>query len=89
MSNKYADLEWEELLLIREWFPEARLKEDYNREILDIGVEIPTDQGLWILLKGEQTNHCYELISPDCKWFERLDGLDKVYHIVYSCRDSS
>jgi len=88
-EKKHEESEWNEFLLIKESFPEARLKEDYNREILDVGVEIPTDHGIWTLLKGEQTNHHYELISPTCKWFEDLDTLADVYNIIHSCRDSS
>jgi len=89
MKNKHAEKEWKEFQLVKEWFAEARLKVDYNREILDVGVEIPTEQGIWIILKGEQTNGCYELISPDFKWFEELDNLADVYNIIHSCRDSS
>lgn len=89
MSRKNAKNEWEEFLRVKEWFPESRIKEDYNREILDIGVEIPVDNAIWILLKGEQTNNLYELISPEFKWFEELEDLSKVYSIIHSCRDSS
>lgn len=89
MKNGHLEREWKEFLKIKDIFPDAQLKEDYNREILDVGVEIPTDQGIWILLKGEQTNHYYELISPDFKWFEKLETLSEVYNIILSCRDSS
>ncbi len=90
MNNQDKTKEWVEFLRIKEWFPEARIKEDYNREILDIGVEIPNSQQVWILLKGEQTQHHYELISPECKWFEGLRDLQEVWEVFHkSCRDSS
>lgn len=89
MKKKHTSLEQEEFLAIKKWFPEAELKQDYNREILDIGAKIHTDQGSWIILKGEQTNHCYELISPDFRWYEDLKKLEDVYHIIHSCRESS
>lgn len=88
--NKDEMKEWTEFLRIKEWFPDARLKEDYNREILDIGAEIPCGDEVWILLKGEQTHHCYELISPACNWFEGLKDLAEVSEVLNrGCRDSS
>lgn len=90
MDKKNETKEWMEFLQIKEWFPEARIKEDYNREILDIGVEIPQGEQVWILLKGEQTQHCYELISPACTWFEGLNDLAEVREVFQkACRDSS
>lgn len=90
MDNLDLTREWVEFLRIKEWFPEARIKEDYNREILDIGAEIPYGGQVWILLKGEQTLNQYELISPDCKWFEGLTDLAEVREVIQrSCRDSS
>lgn len=90
MNRQDATKEWIEFLRIKEWFPEARIKKDYNREILDIGAEIPDGEHTWILLKGEQTQHCYELISPSCTWFEGLKDLAEVWEVFQqSCRDSS
>ncbi|RKD25098.1 hypothetical protein BEP19_04570 [Ammoniphilus oxalaticus] len=89
MNKRHEEIEREEFLRVKRRFPQARLKADYNREIIDIGVEIPTQEGVWILLKGEQTNDCYELISPGFAWFERLETLDDVARTLYSCRESS
>ena len=71
--------EWAEYQLILEWFPEAKIKADYNREILDIGVEITCGGETFILLKGDQTNDKYELITPECLFFEGLQTLADVY----------
>ncbi|MBP1931188.1 hypothetical protein [Ammoniphilus resinae] len=70
--------EEKEFRQIKEVLPQVKLKADYNREILDIGVEIPFGNQIFILLKGEQTNHCYELITPDCRFYEGLRTLTEV-----------
>ncbi len=90
MTLPHQDKEKLEFASIKEWFPESRIKKDYNREILDIGVEIPYQDQWFILLKGEQTNHKYELIAPDCKWFEGLEDLETVDTLIKRlCRESS
>jgi hypothetical protein len=71
--------EWAEYQLILKWFPEARIKVDYNREILDIGAEITWGEKTFILLRGDQTNDKYELITPECLFFEGLETLADVY----------
>ena len=67
-----------EFLKIKDMFPNALLKRDYNREILDIGAEIPEGNSIFILLKGPQTNNLYELITPACHCIEGLATLDQV-----------
>lgn len=85
-----SEVERKEFEAIQSWFPESRIKEDYNREILDIGAEIPYDNQVFILLKGEQTGHRYEVIAPDCKWFEGLEDLSSVDSLLKRlCRESS
>ncbi|RXT04169.1 hypothetical protein [Ammoniphilus sp. CFH 90114] len=85
-----SELEKKEFEAIQEWFPHSRIKEDYNREILDIGVEISIHNQVFILLKGEQTGHTYEVIDPECKWYEGLVDLNAVDVLIKRiCRESS
>jgi hypothetical protein len=79
--NKQSIHELKELQLIKEWFPDAILKEDYNREILDIGAEIRVGKDIIILLKGPQTNGYYELVTPDCTCIEGLTSLAEVHEV--------
>ena len=86
----HNDQEYQEFQAIIKWFPEAKLKRDYNREILCIGVQIPWNDTYFTLLKGPQTNDCYELITPDCKWFEGLEEMEQVFTLFQRiCRESS
>ena len=78
ISNFHSIQEEKEFKDIKRILPQVKLKADYNREILDIGVEIPYGNQVFILLKGEQTNHCYELITPDCRFYEGLQTLTEV-----------
>lgn len=90
MTLPHQEKEMQEFASIKERFPESRIKKDYNREILDIGVEIPCQDHWFILLKGEQTGHMYELIAPDCKWFEGLEDLEAVDALIKRlCRETS
>jgi hypothetical protein len=73
-----SEKEWVEFLKIKNEFPNARIKKDYNREILDIGAEISEGNETFILLKGPQTNDLYELITPACHCVEGLATLDEV-----------
>jgi len=78
IRNFHSTIEEKEFNDIKRVLPQIKLKADYNHEILDIGVEIPFGNQVFILLKGEQTNQCYELITPDCRFYERLQTLTEV-----------